>query len=159
MAEAAVQQSRSGGPGVASSPGNVAAATGAPGNGDNTSAAPTPIPAATPSPPAATTAYRPSPVRSFTVSNPYLASVKGRATSQPPGGDRLPNSSPASGRGSPGMNSGEYGVIGGSRTPTSGRFSSSAGGTGVAPPTRASSFSVADKLDQKVGRPAVMGER
>lgn len=122
------------------------------GNG-NQSNVPTPIwtgalPNRAKTPPSAS-ATRPSPVRSFTVSNPYLASVKGRATSQPPGNDRLPNSSPGSGRGSPGMNGGEYGVIGGSRTPTSGRVSGS-GQTQPVPVMRASSFSVADKVDQKV---------
>lgn len=42
----------------------------------------------------------------------------------------------------------DFGVIGGSRTPNSGRVSSSM--AGIAPPTRANSFSVADKMDQRV---------
>ncbi|TXT12862.1 hypothetical protein VHUM_01263 [Vanrija humicola] len=68
--------------------------------------------------------FRPSPVRSFTVGYPYLSTSKGRATSQPPS-ERLPSSSPASGRGSPGVNGGsEFGVIGGSRA--GGRFSQGA---------------------------------
>lgn len=99
---------------------------------------------------------RPSPVRSFTVSNPYLSSAIKRGSSQPPE-ERLPTSSPASGRGSPGQMNGatahDFGVIGGSRTSGSGRMGGSMPyGSG---PVRASSFSVADKIDQRVSGHAV----
>lgn len=111
-------------------------------------------PAQNPPPASPAAQFRPAPVRSFTAGvNPYLSSVQGRATSQPPG-DRQPTSSPASGRGSPGgLNGGgpfgnEFGVIGGSRTPTGGKNGPAGAGTFV--PTRASSFSVAEKIDQRV---------
>lgn len=95
--------------------------------------------------------FRPSPVRSFTVSNPYLSSAVKRGSSQPPD-ERLPISSPASGRGSPGQTNGttanDFGVIGGSRMSGNGRMSGPLPyGSG---PVRASSFSVADKIDQRV---------
>lgn len=101
--------------------------------------------------------FRPSPVRSFTVSNPYLSSAVKRGSSQPPD-DRLPISSPASGRGSPGQTNGttattanDFGVIGGSRMSGSGRMGGPLPyGSG---PVRASSFSVADKIDQRVSGP------
>jgi len=86
--------------------------------------------------------YRPSPTRAATLGpNPFS---KSRAASQP-AGERSPappqfggsGSHPDSGRGSP---AGMFGVIGGSRTPKGVTGSRVLGG----PPTRASSFSVAD---------------
>lgn len=85
---------------------------------------------------------RPHTARAATLST--LSAFKGRATSQPPGGDRVPahQANPDTGRsGSPGSNGngGAYGVIGGSRTP--GRF-----GGGLPGPSgmRAMSFSAAE---------------
>ena len=96
---------------------------------------------------------RPTTTRAATLST--ISPFKGRATSQPPGGDRLPvnlsSSGPGSGAGSttgrasPGLNGagagngGAYGVIGGSRTP--GRFGGGLPGPGG---MRAMSFSAAE---------------
>ncbi|KAK4689501.1 hypothetical protein P7C73_g582, partial [Tremellales sp. Uapishka_1] len=91
-------------------------------------------------------AFRPSPHRAATLASsayPHNSS-RNRATSQP-AGEKLPPppaSTPGSGRGSPGMNGGDFGVIGGTRTP--GRFGNALGGIGGGIATRASSFSAGE---------------
>jgi hypothetical protein len=91
--------------------------------------------------------FRPAPARSATLGN-MPQGYKSRATSQPPG-ERMPlgggspfnGTLPESGRGSP---SGQFGVIGGSRTPS--KFAVPGSGTA----TRANSFSAGELRESRV---------
>lgn len=100
--------------------------------------------------------FRPAPARSATLGNmPH--GYKSRATSQPPG-ERLPlgasspfnGTLPESGRGSP---SGQFGVIGGSRTPS--KFAAPGSGTA----TRANSFSAGELRESRVSHWVGLGHR
>ena len=105
-------------------------------------------PTSSPSPNPYAPAFRPSPARAATLSAGF--SFKSRATSQP-AGDRISASAvgsyPEAGRGSPGNgNGGEFGVIGGSRTPARHGNVLATGGIG----TRANSFSAGENWERRV---------